>query len=347
MRAAVGCGRGQRGYVLVFVLGALALIAFVAARFAGRIESLRAQTATLQAHAQWRLQAANALAATLYTMSTATLPGPGGLVRAGVTALAADDRPYRLPGEAEVRIQDARGLIGLNTVQREPLAHLLGALGVPRQDTDRLYDVLQDYIDTDNLKRLNGAEAPEYAALHLPPPRNDWLVSPLELMRMPGWRDRPEVAERVAGLSTTARDGVINPNTASPEVLRAMLPGARPDQIDRLVALRRTQPFDSAAQAGAATGLALDSDVILFHAGLQYRVTVSMRGAARALQYNLRLLPAGPKAPWLVSEVHEVPRIGRSEDTEDASPFPLALGPGPEPRSLSTPEHGRRVEPEW
>ena len=316
--------RRQRGYVLIMVLGALVLIALVAARFAQRIEELRAQTGSLQTQAQQRLAMGNAMAAALYVVTTQAL-GPGGVGPLyGEPVLVADNRLYRLPDGGEVQVQDDRGLLPLNAAGRPQLSPVLASLGVAPAEVDAWIDVLQDYQDIDSLKRLSGAEAPDYAALGLPPPRNDWLVSVRELNRLPIWKDRPTVVEAMERIGSTSRFLVFNPNTASIELLGMLLPGATPDQLELFDTLRRRSPFGSGASAQRATGLPMEREDFVFHLGRQLRLTVSARGSARALQYNLSLVPGGSDAPWLISEVHTV--VHRTRDTpERATPFPLAL----------------------
>ena len=50
----------QRGYALLLVLGALALVAFIAGRLAQRVDGLVQQTGQLQAQAKGNVQAASA-----------------------------------------------------------------------------------------------------------------------------------------------------------------------------------------------------------------------------------------------------------------------------------------------
>jgi type II secretory pathway component PulK len=316
--------RPQQGYVLIMVLGALALIAVVAARFAQRIDELRQQTATLQSHAQQRLEMGNALAAALYVVTTRPL-GPGGHGPTLEPELRSDDRVYRLATGGEVQVQDQRGLMPLNAFERPQLGRLLRATGVSAQDVSAWIDVLQDYQDTDTLRRLNGAEAPEYAELGLPPPRNDWLISVRELNRMPWWRDRPAVVEAIRRVSSTGGQAVLNPNTAPLELLAALLPSALPEQLELFDTLRRRTPFVSGAAAQRATGVALDRDDYVFHTSPQLRLTVSAAGSPRTLQYNVMLVPGGLQAPWLISEAHSDHRTDRRDTPDRATPFPLAV----------------------
>ena len=313
----------QQGYVLIMVLGALVLIALVAARFAQRIDELRSQTSSLLAQAQQRLATGNALSAALYLVTTQTL-GPGGVgPPIGEPLLVADNRLYQLPDGGEVQLQDDRGLLPLNAVGRAQLRPILASLGVGTAEVDSWIDVLQDYQDTDSLKRLSGAEAPDYAALGLPPPRNDWLISVREVNRLPLWAGRPTVVEALERISSTSRFLVFNPNTTPIELLAMLLPTATPQQLELFDTLRRRAPFQSAASAQRATGLAMERDDFIFHLGRQLRLTVSANGAPRALQYNVTLFPGGAEAPWLISEAHPV--VHRTRDTPDrATPFPLA-----------------------
>ncbi len=320
--------RQQRGYVLVLVLSAMAMMALIGGRFALRIDALREQTSTLSAYARGRLEAGNAAAAALYWMSTQPI-GTAGFGAFLQPSIRADDRPYLVDGGAELRVQDQRGLYPLNAVQRESFAALLRLSGAESNATDGYTDVLLDYQDTDNLKRLNGAESAAYAPLGLPPPRNDWLLSVRELSRMPQWRDHPELVATVESLVSTNRTAWFNPNTAPRHLLQAMLPQARPEQIDLLETKRSAVPFVSADAAAQATGLRFNIDEHMFHASDQYRLTVWAPGMPQALQYNLQLMPGGVVAPWVIAEVHSVPRPKPSKAQERGTVFPLAIAPPP------------------
>lgn len=321
--------RAQRGYVLIMVLGALALISLVAARFANRIDELRLQAASLQTHAQQKLQMSNALSAALYMVTTNPL-GRGGVGSGNEPLLYADDRLYVMPQGGDIRVQDQRGLLPLNAVDRAQFRLVLQALDLPAAEVDGWIDTLQDYQDTDSLKRLSGAEAQEYAALGLLPPRNDWLVSVRELNRLPGWKERPAVVEAIEQIASTGRLLLYNPNTASIKLLAALLPAASPEQLENFDTLRRRTPFVSGAAARRATGLPMEREDFLFHAGEELRLTVAASGAPRGLQYNVTLTFGGAQAPWLISEAHPVAH--HSRDTPDrATPFPLAVPAAPKP----------------
>lgn len=319
--------RTERGYVLIVVLGALALIAIVAARFAQRLDGLREQVLSMKTYAQQRLDQHSALAAALYVVTTRP-PGPGGFGSIARPDLWADGRNYHFPSGAQVSIQDQRGLFSLASFERSDLERLLRSLGAEAGSTDALIDVLLDYQDTDSLKRLNGAEAPDYASAGLPPPRNDWLISSRELERMPLWRDRPELLRKLDRLASIRRGAEVNINTAPKELLGVILPQARPDQVERLDAWRRQIPFVTAAAAQEAAGLVIASEAYAFHVGDQFLLRVAAAGAPRALQYNLQLAPDGRDAPWTIFEAHPVVNSKTAAvRPERATPFPLELRP--------------------
>jgi Type II secretion system (T2SS), protein K len=309
---------------LIMVMAALAVIALVAARFAQRIDDLRDHTRSLREHAEQSLQATNALAATLY-VATTRRTGPGGFGPPLSPELRADDRLYGLPDGGLVRLQDQRGLLPLGAVDRVGLSSVLRALGVAQQDTDAFVDVLEDYMDTDSLKRLNGAEAPEYASAGLPAPRNDFITTVGELGRMPRWRDAPAVTSALEGWASPSRQALLNPNTAPVSLMAAWWPWAPLAQLELLGSLRAGTPFQNGAQATRATGLALDRDDLVFHVSARFRITVSAVGSPRALQYNVTLTPGGREAPWLISHIQAVPRVDPRTLSERAEPFPLAF----------------------
>lgn len=326
MKPTAFAGRRQRGYVLVLVLGALALVAFVAGRFAARMDGLRSQAISLSGYAEARVAAESALQAGLYWVSTRP-GGPGGYGVSYQPGIRSDGRPYALPGGALLRVQDQRGLFSLNIERREGLLRVLAGLGVSVTEADGLVDVLLDYLDTDNLKRLNGAEADEYRALGLPPPRNDWMLSTGELWRLPRWRDKPELIEALQAVSSTGKDGLLNPNDMPMALVRLLLPSAKPEQLALFETLRRDQPFGGAGAVASATGLQFVGEEFWFYTGDRVRLSVWAPGLPQATQYNLALVPDGAEAPWKITDTQPenkgTPSHGSSERP---TPFPLALG---------------------
>ena len=147
-------------------------------------------------------------------------------VRSNILRL--DSRPYRLelPDGANVivELQDEAGLFNVNTQDSLAIERLLLAVGVEERTARSLADALVDFVDWDDLKRLNGAEAPEYRRFELAPPPNRWLVSNAEAFGAFGWASLLEAQHqsRLAELTTAFSVTMpFNINTASEPVLRA------------------------------------------------------------------------------------------------------------------------------
>lgn len=316
---------GQQGYVLVLVLGMLALGAFVALRLSDRVDQLRSGARGFSELAEARAQAAGAQAAALYWISTRPLQPMGhGEPSGGV--LREDGRWYRLPGDGgHVSVQDVRGLLSINALNRPVITQLLIGEGLQRQQADAFMDVLEDYVDADDLKRLNGAEKEDYRRMNLPPPRNDWLMSVRELGNMPLWRDDPARLERLESVLHVGISTQFNPNTASPKVLAAMFSGASPDQLKMIEALRRADLLLNGRSATLATGLPMNADEFIFVPGFDSRITAWAPGLPRAIEYNVRLTPAAPEGPWTVLEQHQTPSPKPTDEFRAAPVFPIKL----------------------
>lgn len=335
MTRAPRCGRGQQGYVLLMVLAALAVMAYVALRFAQRNDELRRNALDFSQYAQARAATAGALSASLYWNSTRPLMPAGRGTLDG--QLRQDGQRYATTEGAIVALQDFRGLLAINGVSRPVLRNLLTQEGVPLPRAQAMIDVLDDYIDTDNLKRLNGAERAEYRALGLPGPRNDWMVSPRELEMMPLWRDEPAALARWTRWLSSDIGHPINPATAPLPVLKAIFPTANPAQLELIQTLRRSEQLRDGRTAQGLTGLPLDNDDYLFAPGDEARLTLWAPGLPRALEYNVRLVPAGELGPWVITEQHSITRLNLTDEAPPALPFPLALGARPAAASSPAP----------
>lgn len=318
--------RSQRGYVLVATLIALALLALLAGRLAARMDALRGQSQVLQGLAEGTLAAENARARLLHAMATEpiTVLGFGTAVD---RRLRVDGEPFVRDG-VEARLQDHRGLASLNAPDRLMLSRLMVAQGIAPGRVDTLLDTLDDYTDTDSLRRLNGAEAAEYEALGLPLPRNDWLSSAEEARQIVGWRDEAAALDRLLPLLSSRRDGEFNPNSAPRELLMTRAVGASPAQIDAFISLRRIVPFMSAAEAFAVTGLLFPAGD-LFHPSDFYRLRLRPSGQSWALEYNILITPDGRARPWHIVDSRTVFDSVGTDDRGRRTPGPGVAGATP------------------
>ncbi|MFG6468693.1 hypothetical protein ACG01O_18870 [Roseateles sp. BYS87W] len=304
---------------------ALAVMALVAQRFAQRNDDLRRNALDFDRYAQARAATQGALAATLYWNATRPLmpAGRGTLDQ----QLRHDGQVYLTVDEARVAVQDYRGLLSINGASRSMLRNLLVLDGVSLSRAQAMTDVLDDYIDTDSLKHINGAERPEYQALGLPGPANDWIVSLQELQGMPLWRDDVALLARWAPLFSTDFGHIMNPATAPLPVLKALFPNANAAQLQLVQTLRRSDQLRDIRSAQRLTGLPFHEDEHLLAPGPESRVTVWAPGLPRAHEYNIRLTSAGELGPWVITEQHSITRRPFIDEAPPTLPFPLALRP--------------------
>src|SRR6184192_3628422 len=153
------------------------------------------------------------------------------------------------------------------------LPRLLAILGLDAA----LADALADWTDADDTPRPLGAERAYYLGLTPPyAPRNAPLGSVGELALVRGFT-RP-VVERLRPYVTVAPETRVNPNTASREVLLAVVDD--PAAVERLLAARAQAPIDPekdlAALLPGAKPEALD--------------TLRARLTARGATYTVRTL---------------------------------------------------------
>jgi len=144
----------------------------------------------------------------------------------------------------KVEIRDESGKIDVNTAADPLLRGLFQQFGLTPDDANKLLDAVLDWRDPDNLKRINGAEEPEYRAAGLTyRPANAPFQAIEEFQLVLGMR--PDIYKKLAPFITTySRQPGINPILAAREVLMA-IPGVTPQIVDAYIARR-----DQARAAG-------------------------------------------------------------------------------------------------
>jgi general secretion pathway protein K len=136
-------------------------------------------------------------------------------------------------GRLNLNLLAAAAIANPNGPARELLRKYLEVKGVDLNERDRMIDCLLDWIDPDNLVRLDGAEEePGYK------PANGPLKTLDELKRVRGWEDFTARADWDADFTLSSTDAKININWASRDVLLA-LPGVTEGIADRFIAMRR------------------------------------------------------------------------------------------------------------
>jgi general secretion pathway protein K len=232
MRCSARC-EVQRGIALILVLWLTILLTVIGGSFAYgmRNEALAARNSFSLAQA--RALADGAIYRTVFElMRPRTLAD---LWSADGSVHAWDENGSRIA----VSALDESGKIDLNTAPDGLIKSLLQTAAELDADTaGRLVDVIGDWKDIDDLRRPNGAEAPDYqAAGRNYKPANAPFEAVAELQRVLGMT--PAVYGRIAdSLTVHSRMAGINPAFASRTVLLAV-PGATPEIVDTYIAQRR------------------------------------------------------------------------------------------------------------
>ena len=218
--------KNKSGAALMLSLWALFLLSAMVISWAIDIDS----RLVLSGQANRALEAeAMACSGAEIAMHPAVLPGSP-LLRGGL----ARNQTY------ETRITGEGGRLNLNWIvagenpqHLEVLRKYLENKGVDLNERDHMIDCLLDWVDADNLVRLNGAEEePGYK-----PPNRGRLLSIDELKNVRGWAEFTSQKDWDADF-TLKSSGKIDIRWASRDVLLA-LPGMDANRVEQFLALRR------------------------------------------------------------------------------------------------------------
>ncbi len=285
LRQPVGrVGSTQRGVVLVAVLWVLGIVMLLATGIA-------AQTRTEQR-----------LTRNLIASEQASRAAQGGVYYAmlGLLSVNADQGgTWRHPvpdltvGKAfvQTQIHDERGKVDLNEAPQELIRGVMQAGGADFDEADRLADAVLDWRDVDDLRRLHGAEDPDYRAAGFRyGAKNAPFDTVDELQRVLGMRTELYGAVRDA-FTVYSRAAQVNPFAAAPLVLNA-IPGMTPDAVAAFVAARDASVAEGtpAPQFPVAEGV-----YVTYETGPAYRVQARAEIAATARAAVDAVVVVGPE----------------------------------------------------
>lgn len=303
-------GNRQRGVALILVLWMLVLLTVIANSlvFASRTELLAATHVEDAARAESVADAGVALAAFhLQRQAPAGVIAPDVVYRADGLA-----RPFEFAGlTAMIAIAPEAARIDLNTAPATLLAGLFVAVGLDAGAADGLVDAIADWRDADTLRRLQGAEAADYAAAgRLTRPANADFSTTLELRDVLGVDEA--LYTRLAPFVTVhSRAATIDTTAAAREVLLA-LPGVSPQQVDAYIAQRDDMlsqglpapPF-TAAQALHASGTSTAYHV---------RVTVVLGDNSTLSRHAVVQMTGNPQTPVAILDWRAPAALSRPTD---------------------------------
>lgn len=222
----------QQGFALITVLLISLIISLLAIAFSQQARQWVQRAEIMEARVQAELLAYSGLSQTLFTLNSHP--------RTASRVQVADEQGWNLYGEpfalnesTTLRLQDTAGLIALHPYpDTQLLSALMARLEIDPKRIAHISDSLQDWIDTDNLRRLQGAEAMDYRALDRPGPRNAPLQLQQELSLVMGMDD--SLYRQLEPHITFYHAGHFNPMAAPEEILAALIGPQRASQITAL-----------------------------------------------------------------------------------------------------------------
>jgi len=274
----------ERGVAFVLVLWVIAMLSIILGSFAliARTENLQARHLFDTTQARYAAEAGLNLA--IFELRKAD----------PMQKWIADGRPYRFgygEAEIEVSIHDDSGKIDINTAANngDLLTNLFVTHGVDLDHAMALSDAIKDWIDADDLKQPNGAEAEDYKAAGLSyVPKNAPFDTVSELQQVLGMTY--DLYSKIEP-AITIYSGRSSPNAglADRDTLMALYPDAAPEVIDQLVQQIQSQP------PGGDPGSVLAPDgtpIMAGGGGLTYSVKSRAKlpnGATTVLDATIRM----------------------------------------------------------
>ncbi len=222
----------ERGIALIVVLWLTVLIAVIGSSFAYSMRGQALAARNTMSLAQARAAADGAVERTAFELSRP---------RISAEAWSADGQPHAW-SDGDIAVSavayDESARIDLNAASEPLLKGLLQNVGgLDAESAQRILEAILDWHDADELRRPNGAEAPEYrAAGSKYVPTNFPFESVGELQRVLGVTPQL-MANLVRALTVYSRQQGVNLATAPREVLLA-LPGVTAEQVDAFIAAR-------------------------------------------------------------------------------------------------------------
>jgi general secretion pathway protein K len=284
--------RRQTGVALVLVLWVITLLAVIAGNFAF----------SMRGEAQ--------IARNLISTAKAQALADAGVQRAWFELLKPPTDPQRWQANGvkhaftldgtllTVSIHDESGQIDLNAAPDALIKSLFVSMGLSEAASVTLLDVVLDWRDTDNLKRLHGAEDDDYRAVgknYLPP--NGPFETVDELQRVLGMT--AELYRKLApALTVYSRQRGVNTAVAPREVLLA-LPGVNPALVEQYL-VQRQSLLDSGQAAPAFAGAGPFASVLTGFPAYAVRCEVKIPDGAVFVRQAVARLTQDPKRPVAV-----------------------------------------------
>ena len=262
---------GERGYSMIAVVIAMALVAGIAIE---SIERSRSAVVSMGAHAARARLAAAADAGLAVAVHGLAITDRG-------ARWDIDGRPHTIDFHGvtvTIAVEDERGKIPLNEIDEAQVRRMFEAAGAPPAVIDGLVDSFLDWRDDDDDRRLHGAEAADYAPRGIVPANGPFsAVTELALVR----GMTPALLAIITPAATVvSANAVLDPRTAQPFALAVMDSGGAngPAIIER-----------QREQAGQRPALDITPEIDLTHRALTIRIMARSGDAALARSAQVEL----------------------------------------------------------
>ncbi|MBR8842490.1 type II secretion system protein GspK [Pseudoalteromonas sp. JC3] len=210
-----------------------------------------------------------------------------------------DNTPFKLSEDVSVRIQDMRALINLNYTDAALASRVLIGLGLGEKQVENAIASLEDWKDKDSLIRANGAEKEFYQSIGSSGPRNNYLQSSVEFLKVKGAQGISY--EEIEEYFTIVNQIGFNPMNAPELILNALLNDK--DKV-KLILKKRDAGTLNDFEFRQITGLEA-SEFLIFATGSYLRVELEVVDQSAVLRksFVVRTKPAARVAPIIISEV--------------------------------------------
>lgn len=273
-------GRGERGVALILVLGIVLMLSVLSMSFSFtmQVETRLASLRRKQLKAEAAARAGIEIARHLIWLDMGEEYNDGSDSFVDIWAYNPEwleDHPLG-DGTVTVRIRPEDSKMDLNATPTEIIREILYRYDIDPSHIDVMVDSLEDWIDVDNVRKLNGAEDEDYQRLDPPYECKDGPLDSIEeLLLVNGFdeeilyglrpmTDGAEQGPRLIDLFTVGSGGRINVNTAPAEIL-AVLPGFDAEMAQAIVDYRNgddgmagtedDRPFLSVGELTSVTGM--------------------------------------------------------------------------------------------
>lgn len=208
-------------------------------------------------------------------------------------------KPFEYKEGVEISIQDLSSLISVNLMDKTLATSLFRTLKLSSTQSQELVDALLDWVDSDNSRRINGAESQYYRNKGIAEPRNGYIQSMAEVSFIKGakaltpeqWREN-FTTELVSGF---------NPLNAPRKVLNALI---KADNIvNQLITMRDSGQL-TRLNFFQLTGIDGD-EFINFATGKRFLIKLHVNNNAQKIskQFVVALNPRSSLRPIVITDV--------------------------------------------